>query len=356
MGLWMKDENGNAVLVTSGPNATGDHDHDEWVVLEGDPTDPSILDVWEEGQLLYDGVSGSNGVDGPHSHDDYIRITGGTMIGDLSFSSSAGVLNPSRIYALENNINPRSGVIIRSSDDDNSARLALYGGQDPNNAGTAVIKLGDYESQKWHSGGTQIGRDLTVEGDASIGGHISIGGDTTLEGTVDINGDIYGDVTFVEPIPVEGVEYVYSSDVTIKGSTERGFSIDRTENPNVGALVRLLSSYSYEENNVGQPVLRNYFDVRVGGGESESSVARFREDKVVEIPGQVIAPNIRFGIPNDIDAPAVLDRADTAVLPEINDEDALASSDNLVTVNEVMAAMLVKIKELSARIEELEGA
>jgi hypothetical protein len=351
MGLWMKDENGNAILVTSGPDTTGDHDHEDYLVLEGDPTDPTILAVWEEGQLLFDGEQGSNGVDGPHTHTDYIRITGGTMIGDLSFSSSTGVLSPSRIYSLKNDLNPRSGLVVRSSDDDNSARLVMYGGGDPLSAGTAMLKMGDYESQEWTSAGTTIGRDLTVGGDASIGGHISIVGDTTLDGNIDISGDIYGDVTFVERLPVEGEDAVYSSDVTIKGSAERGFAIDLRENANIDALVRLLSSYSYDDNST----LKNYLDVRVGDGEPESSVARFREDKIVEIHGQVIAPNIRFGIPNGIDTSDILDRAETATMPDLNDEDVVASGDGLITVNEVMAAMLAKIKELSARIEELEG-
>lgn len=351
MGLWMKDENGNAVLVTSGPDNTGDHDHDDYSVLEGDPTDPAILAVWEEGQLLYDGETSSNGTDGPHTHTDYIRITGGTMIGDLSFSSSTGVINPSRIYSLKNDLNPRSGLVVRSSDDDNSARLVMYGGGDPLSAGTAMLKMGDYESQEWTSAGTTIGRDLTVEGDASIGGHINIVGDTSLGGNIDISGDIYGDVTFVEQLPVEGAEYVYSSDVTIKSNAERGFAIDRRENANIDAIVRLLSSYSYDNNSTPQ----NYLDVRVGDGESDSSVARFREDKIVEIPGQIIAPNIQFGIPNGIDISDILYRAETATLPDLNDEAVVASGDGLVTVNEVMAAMLAKIKELTARIEDLEG-
>lgn len=351
MGLWMKDENGNAILVTSGPDTTGDHDHEDYSVLEGDPTDPDVLAVWEEGQLLYDGETGSNGVDGPHTHTDYIRITGGTMIGDLSFSSSTGVLNPSRIYSLKNDLNPRSGLVVRSSDDDNSARLIMYGGGDPLSAGTAMLKLGEYHSQEWSSVGTTIGRDLTVGGDASIGGHISIVGDTSLVGNLDISGDIYGDVTFVEHLPVEGVDDTYSSDVTIKGTSQRGFAIDRRENANIGALIRFLSSFSYDDNSI----LKNYLDVRVGDGEPDSSVARFREDKVVEIPGEIIAPNIRFGIPNDIDTSDILYRAESAILPELNVEGVVASGDNLVTVNEVMAAMLSKIKELSERIETLEG-
>ena len=75
----------------------------------------------------------------------------------------------------------------------------------------------------------------------------------------------------------------------------------------------------------------------------------------MEIHGQVIAPNIRFGIPNGIDTSDILDRAETATMPDLNDEDVVASGDGLITVNEVMAAMLAKIKELSERIEELEG-
>ena len=65
---------------------------------------------------------------------------------------------------------------------------------------------------------------------------------------------------------------------------------------------------------------------------------------------------LAFGIAEDIDTADVLDRAETATMPAIDAEGIATTDAESITVNEVMTAMLAKIKELSARIEELEGA
>ncbi len=57
----------------------------------------------------------------------------------------------------------------------------------------------------------------------------------------------------------------------------------------------------------------------------------------------------------DVDTADVLDRAETATMPVLDDEGVATTDVESITVNEVMTAMLAKIKELSARIEELEG-
>ena len=64
-----------------------------------------------------------------------------------------------------------------------------------------------------------------------------------------------------------------------------------------------------------------------------------------------------FNIAEDIDTADVLDRAETATMPVL-DDDGVATADAEVeslTVNEVVTALLAKVKELSARIDELEG-
>ena len=65
-----------------------------------------------------------------------------------------------------------------------------------------------------------------------------------------------------------------------------------------------------------------------------------------------------FGIADDIDTQDVLDRAEVATMPVV-DDDSVAATDadvDVLTVNEVVTAMLAKIKELSAEIKELKGA
>ena len=66
---------------------------------------------------------------------------------------------------------------------------------------------------------------------------------------------------------------------------------------------------------------------------------------------------LAFGIAPNIDTADVLDRAETATMPVVDDE-GVATTDaevESITVNEVVTALLAKVKQLSARIETLEG-
>ena len=66
---------------------------------------------------------------------------------------------------------------------------------------------------------------------------------------------------------------------------------------------------------------------------------------------------LAFNIADGIDAADVLDRAETATMPVI-DDDGVATTDvdvKSITVNEVVTALLAKVKELSAEIEELKA-
>lgn len=63
-----------------------------------------------------------------------------------------------------------------------------------------------------------------------------------------------------------------------------------------------------------------------------------------------------FGIAEGIDTQDVLDRAEVATMPVLDDDGVETTDVETITVNEVVTALLAKVKELSARIEELEGA
>jgi len=58
----------------------------------------------------------------------------------------------------------------------------------------------------------------------------------------------------------------------------------------------------------------------------------------------------------DVDTQDVLDRAEVATMPAPDDEGVATADVESLTVNEVVTAMLAKIKELSAEIKELKGA
>ena len=79
MGLWIKNADGTIERAAGGGGGTFDGDH----VLTGDPDSPPA-DL-AAGQLLWDGVEGGSGGDaGPHDHDDYLPLVGGTLTGDLA--------------------------------------------------------------------------------------------------------------------------------------------------------------------------------------------------------------------------------------------------------------------------------
>ena len=66
---------------------------------------------------------------------------------------------------------------------------------------------------------------------------------------------------------------------------------------------------------------------------------------------------LTFGIAPGIDTADVLERAETATMPVV-DEEGVATTDaevESITVNEVVTALLAKVKELSAEIEELKA-
>ena len=71
----------------------------------------------------------------------------------------------------------------------------------------------------------------------------------------------------------------------------------------------------------------------------------------------VNGPVRSFAIADGIDTADVLDRAETATMPVVDDE-GVATTDaevESVTVNEVVTALLVKVKQLEERIEALEA-
>ena len=62
---------------------------------------------------------------------------------------------------------------------------------------------------------------------------------------------------------------------------------------------------------------------------------------------------LAFNVADGIDTADVLDRAETATMPVVDDEGVATTDAETVTVNEVMTALLAKVKQLSAEIEEL---
>jgi len=93
------------------------------------------------------------------------------------------------------------------------------------------------------------------------------------------------------------------------------------------------------------------------GGEPTVKLAA---DQSVHFYGDVtsagtINARIAFGVADGIDTQGVLERAETATMPVIDEEGVATADAEGVMLNDVVAALLLKVKELSARIETLEG-
>jgi hypothetical protein len=69
-----------------------------------------------------------------------------------------------------------------------------------------------------------------------------------------------------------------------------------------------------------------------------------------------ITGTLAFGITEGIDTADVLDRAEVATMPAPDAEGVATADVDGLTVNEVVTALLLKVKELSAEIKELKGA
>lgn len=122
---------------------------------------------------------------------------------------------------------------------------------------------------------------------------------------------------------------------------------------------------------VDDPTSGFYFGIFGGNPSAAISVAgvyrihvgnyrtRIIDDLQVEGDLQVdgtINGTLAFGIAEGIDTADVLDRAETATMPVVDDKSVATTAADVenITVNEVVTALLAKIKELSARIETLE--
>jgi hypothetical protein len=220
------------------PGSGGDFDGDH--VLTGDPGDPP--EEWAVGQLLYDGWEDTAGDAGPHDHDNYLPLTGGTLTGDLQVDRH---------------------------------KIRLKGGKTPSS-------IYNYDG----------GDDRTVLRLVAGGDHVSHGAMVSL----------------------------YGGDDAVAPHTVRFHTNNKT---------------TFELN--ADQSARLYGDLQVDG---------------------TITGTLAFGITEGIDTADVLDRAEVATMPVVDDDSVTttdADADGL-TVNEVVTALLAKVKELSARIEELEGA
>jgi hypothetical protein len=339
-------------------------------------------------------VSGGGGDAGPHDHD-YLPLEGGTLTGDLLLSGGS----PDTPASISVNQDPGRKVMALESQQDRTgaATLLLYGSGDL--GGKASMYGGGFRNQEWYDGSTKIFGDLQVDGQikgpkgtegaptftsvddptsgfyaGNFGGGtsaaISVGGtyrisvvenQTRIMNNLKVDGLIDGQLG---PVPddfwtthsngivftghgmVSGSQGSYRQSITCNGyrNTDNKWTSIETGG-NVGATVieltpnggfHVLAASNYPTGSTAQPPMR--FQVT----ETTTTVSNTFNP----------AGGTTFGITEGIDTRDVLERAETATMPAVDEEGVATADVKGVMLNDVVTALLLKVKELSATVAD----
>lgn len=378
MGLWLKQDDGSLVEV-SGGGGGGSFDGEH--VLTGDPSDPAVVESVAEGQLLYDGVESDGSGGGPHDHDDYLPLSGGTVTGDLGVDGVLRLNGASESHISNSGTAGREILQIRATSEITTGTgINLYGSGDATNADRVLFYTSNKVTQALEADrSARFYGDLQVDGQmlASRGSGTAPGlsfadykGTGFYPGSNNVATHVNGAWQFVVYEDKTRVIRDLQVDGTITtGSGKQVFLGGNWD----GAFIANTSASGREYMNVGQQSgggarLRLYGPGDAsypgnayiyGGG---AIAARFNNAQNTKLYGDLqvdgtINGTLAFGIADGIDTAEVLERAEVATMPAVDDEGVTTTDADVetVTVNEVVTALLSKVKELSARIEELEG-
>jgi hypothetical protein len=316
-------------------------------VPTGDPTDPATLDLVDEGQLLYDGIEGGESGDaGPHSHTeyapaehdhDYLPLAGGTLTGDLTVD---GMTTTTGLDAKANGSASPTNPNITFGTSGVNAQTGFY----RNSTGAIQVACEAEPVARFGLEKLHLYNDLLVDG--TISGKLGpVPADFWRpydSGTVFTGGGMGS-----------GTQGSFGTAMTCNGY--RNVSDEWTSlglNNSVGATsIELLPTGTF--------YVRVASDFPTGSASTPPVVFSVTDSltKVVgdlEVTGTVTG-TLAFGVADSIDTRDVLERAEVATMPVLDDEGVATTDVDSITVNEVVTALLAKVKELSARIEELEG-
>jgi len=376
MGLWIKNDDGSIEKVAGSGGGGGSFDGEH--VLTGDVDNPpEELDV---GQLMWDGVEGGSGGGGgdggPHNHD-YLPLEGGTLTGGLIVGGRLEVANAAiRGYdgnetwpAFTFQSDTRSGVYLQSAGtlcmtangqkvgswDFNAIGGRFFG--PGHTAGSAIIG-------ERYDDGNDAYPPYRFYGDEKTGfylkqsGVVGVSGDLQADGSVYAQGDylvgqyhrssVYGTASW----PCYSFSDEPNTGMFLWAENELAFSLGGQ----LSAIHAQRGTYLYQPQRAQVGTLAeptySFQDAPDVGFYLKSTATR-----TIGISGR-LEGSINFRTAPGIDTRDVLERAETATMPVIDDE-GVATTDaevDSITVNEVVTALLAKVKELSAEIEELKGA
>ena len=393
MGLWLKQDDGSLIPLggsgSSGGSGSGGgpHDHDEFALVEHDH------DEFTHGHAEYSPVEHDHD-EFAHNHD-YLPLTGGTLTGGLQVDGQIQAPAGSTAYpalAISNSSTGfhtndgglttalngawkqivyedlirirkdlhvdgtetrlRDRISMRSSSEDGS-RIDYEQKTDQNKK---WITSGPHESDdnsfifEWYDSGWT--RTLALWKDrARFYGDLKVDGTTTISGSrADVNLS-----ALVAPPADHWTTYPgVWADYGMHAGTQGGYMSSMTNN---GYRISDGKWKSLGVNNqVGATQIdlgpTGVFYVRVSSNWPTGSAASPPVHFTVTESG----PTFRAMPSQTRSVDDVLERAETAEFPTL-DDDGVATMDghDEVPLFEVVTALLAKVKELSARIEELEG-
>jgi len=318
-------------VEVEGSDFDGEH------VLIGDPDSPP--EGWAVGQLLYDGLEDGGGDAGPHDHD-YLPLEGGTVAGDLQVDGA--------LKAKQGN---QTSPAIAFGGTANGFYLTS-----PANAVATTVN-GAYRHIVYEDR-TRVMGDLQVDGTIIV----KSGGGAT-NAAIGFNGldgmGIYSSVqnnymrfgvSGAQRLAIKETEVVVNNNLQVDGRVI-GPQGSQTEPTFTSANDLTSGFYAGNFGNVKSAAISVNGLYRISVLESKTTIRNN-----LQVDG-TITGTLAFGITEGIDTADVLERAETATMPAL-DEEGVATTDvdvESLTVNEVVTALLLKVKELSADIKELKG-
>ena len=342
------------------------------------------------------GGSGSGGDAGPHDHD-YLPLTGGTVTGDLQVDGQV--------------------LAARGAADAPGLSFASFPGTGfyPGSTNVATHVNGVWQFVVYEDK-TRVIRDLDVNQNLRVDGTIHAVGvkdnERDAPANVHINASGYLYKTTVGSLPLTGGTLTggltVAESLTLTSETSNPLMVVNTGGTRVGYFgvpgaqaaidgelwlrsdkalilqgndgVRVKQCDLQVEKQItanqgvnfggnwsgsriyGTPTAGREFlligDANVGGQIQVYGNNDSKQPGRVHVTGSLYVndqPLGRFAVADGIDTADVLERAETATMPALDAEGVATTDVDGLTVNEVVTALLTEVKDLKARIEELEG-
>jgi len=358
----------------------------------------------DDGSLVE--VSGGGGGGG-----DYLPLTGGTVTGDLGVDGVLRLNGASESHISNNGSAGREILQIRATSEiTTGAGINLYGSGDATNADRVLFYTSNEVTQA-----LEADRSARFYGDLQVDGLIKakgFGGQTAP--SYGFTGDTEGLGLYGSPssqwlrltagglwrVQIGAEQVLIKPDLQVDGTITTGpgkavFLGGNWENARINSAATAGRHYIVFGNGADGAQINLYgmsdatapgnilfYAGQADGGGSrtvgrwDGPTGKFIAYRDAEVRGDLkvngqINGTLAFGIADDIDTAEVLERAETATMPAVDDEGVTTTDAEVesVTVNEVVTALLARVKEqateiatlaatveaLTARIETLES-